>query len=111
MGDQVLKAVGRKLNDSLRAGATAYRFGGEEFVILLPKSNLRIARQYAEALRKLIEKLSLKDKRTAKKINNITASFGVAEFASGDSLSSLIARADDYLFEAKRLGRNRVLPL
>ena len=110
LGDQVLKVVGRKLNDSMCDGATAYRFGGEEFVVLLPKCNLRIARQYAEKLRKLIEKLLLKDKRTAKKINNISASFGVAEFESGDSLTSFIARADDCLYEAKRLGRNRVVP-
>ena len=111
LGDQVLKAVGRKLNDSMCDGASAYRFGGEEFVVLLPKSNLRIARQYAETLRRLIEKLTLKDKRTAKPIDNITASFGVAEFTAADSLTSLITRADDYLYQAKRLGRNRVLPL
>ena len=111
LGDQVLKAVGRKLNQKTNNGATAYRFGGEEFVIVLPKSNLRIARHYAETLRKVIEKLVLKDKRTTKMINNISASFGVAEFIVGDSLSSFIARADDYLYQAKRLGRNRVLPL
>ncbi|WP_415226889.1 GGDEF domain-containing protein [Psychromonas sp.] len=110
LGDQVLKAVGRKLNDSMRNGATVYRFGGEEFVILLPKSNLRIARHFAETLRKTIEKLTLKDKRTAQMIKNITASFGVSEFAKGDSLSGLIARADEHLYQAKRLGRNRVLP-
>ncbi|WP_019612908.1 GGDEF domain-containing protein [Psychromonas ossibalaenae] len=111
LGDQVLKAVGRKLNDSMRDGAAAYRFGGEEFVILLPKSNLRIARHFAETIRKSFEKLSLKDKRTAKTINSITASFGVVEFQKDESLSSFIARADDYLYEAKRLGRNRVLPI
>lgn len=111
LGDQVLKAFGRKLNQKLNNGAAAYRFGGEEFVVLLPKSKLRIARQYAETLRKVIEKLTLKDKRTGKMIDNISASFGVAEFVTGDSLSSFIARADDCLYEAKRLGRNRVLPL
>jgi len=111
LGDQVLKSVGRKLNDSMRDGATVYRFGGEEFVILLPNSSLRIARHFAETLRKTIEKLTLKDKRTAQMIKNITASFGVAEFTKGDSLSGLIARADEHLYQAKRLGRNRVLPI
>ena len=111
LGDQVLKAVGRKLSQKANNGATAYRFGGEEFVIVLPKSNLRIARHYAETLRKMIEKLVLKDKRTTQMINSISASFGVAEFVTGDSLSSFIARADEYLYQAKRLGRNRVLPL
>lgn len=111
LGDQVLKAVGRKLLDCMRNGATAYRFGGEEFVILLPQSNLRIARQFAESLRKTIEKIRLKDKRTTRMIDNITASFGVAEFTEGDSITSLIARADQFLYDAKRLGRNRVLPI
>ena len=111
LGDQVLKAVGRKLFDCMRNGATAYRFGGEEFVILLPQSNLRIARQFAESLRKTIEKIRLKDKRTTEMIDKITASFGVAEFTEGDSITSLITRADQFLYEAKRLGRNRVLPI
>lgn len=111
LGDQVLKAVGRKLKESLRDGASAYRFGGEEFVILVPNSQLRIARHFAESIRKMIEKLSLKDKRTGKVINNITLSFGVVEFQPEDSVSSFIARADEFLYEAKRLGRNRVLPM
>jgi len=111
LGDQVLKAVGRKLNNKVDTGATAYRFGGEEFVILLPKSTLRIARQYAETLRKIIEKLTLKDKRSRQTINNISASFGVAEFTESDSLTSFVARADACLYHAKNLGRNRVMPL
>ena len=111
LGDQVLKAVGRKLNDSMRNGASAYRFGGEEFAILIPQSKLRLARHFAESLRKLVEKLTLKDKRTGKKINNITISFGVVEIQKADTISNLIARADEYLYEAKRLGRNRVLPI
>lgn len=111
LGDQVLKAVGRKLNDSMRDGATAYRFGGEEFVMLVPSSNLRIARHMAESMRKMIEKLSLKDKRSGETIKNITLSFGVVEYQAGESLTSFIARADAFLYEAKRLGRNRVLPL
>lgn len=111
LGDQVLKAVGRKLNDSMRNGSSAYRFGGEEFVVLIPKSNLRIARHFAESMRKMIEKLSLKDKRSGQRIENITLSFGVVEFKKGDSLSEFITRADELLYEAKRLGRNRVLPI
>lgn len=111
LGDQVLKAVGRKLNDSMRNGASAYRFGGEEFAILIPKSKLRIARHFAESIRKVIEKLTLKDKRTGEKINNVTISLGVVEFQQGDSLHNFITRADEFLYEAKRLGRNRVLPI
>ena len=111
LGDQVLKAFGKRLNDSARDGSQAYRFGGEEFAILLPSSSLSRARQFAETTRKLIEKLSLKDKRTGKSVDNINASFGVSEFRAGDSLTSFITRADKQLYQAKRLGRNRVFPL
>lgn len=110
LGDQVLKAVGRRLLDTVRDGASVYRFGGEEFAILLPKSGLRKARQYAETLRKLVDKLSLRDKRTSKLIETISASFGVSEFVEGDSLTSFIARADENLYKAKQLGRNMVIP-
>jgi len=111
LGDQVLKAVGRKINESMRDGSTAYRFGGEEFVILLTNTNIRIARHFAESIRKKLEKLSLRDKRSGQLINNITASFGVVQYAPGESISELISRADDYLYKAKSLGRNRVLPI
>lgn len=110
LGDQVLKSVGRRLLDASRDGATAYRFGGEEFAILIPKSNIRKARQYAETLRKLIDKLSLRDKRSAKLIDTISASFGVSEFETNDSMTSFIARADKNLYKAKELGRNIVIP-
>lgn len=111
LGDQVLKAVGRKINESMRDSSTAYRFGGEEFVILLPKCNIRIARVFAESIRKKLEKLSLKDKRSGEVINNITASFGVVENQPKETITDLIARADEYLYKAKSLGRNRVLPI
>ncbi|MDP2561450.1 GGDEF domain-containing protein [Psychrobium sp. 1_MG-2023] len=111
LGDQVLKSVGRRLLDAQRDGALAYRFGGEEFAILIPKSSLRKARQYAETLRKLVDKLSLRDKRSNKQIDHINASFGVAEFQKGDTLTSFIARADEHLYKAKELGRNRVMPM
>lgn len=111
LGDQVLKAVGRKINESMRDESTAYRFGGEEFVMLLPKTNIRIARHFAEAIRKKLEKLSLKDKRSGQVINSITASFGVVESKPNETITDFIARADEYLYKAKSLGRNRVLPI
>jgi diguanylate cyclase len=58
-----------------------------------------------------IEKLSIRDKRSGTAVNNITASFGVSEFCIGDTITTFITRADEPLYQAKRLGRNRVLPL
>ncbi|TKF21378.1 diguanylate cyclase [Vibrio genomosp. F6] len=110
-GDTIIKGIARRLQLSCRDGITAYRFGGEEFAIIVPNKSLRIARQFAETNRRSIEKLSVKDRRSGKQVGNITASFGVAEFIEGESPIQLIDRADKLLYEAKKLGRNRVMPI
>ncbi|MCE2596856.1 GGDEF domain-containing protein [Motilimonas cestriensis] len=110
-GDSVIKAIARRLQLSCRDGITAYRFGGEEFALVVPGKNLRVARQLAESIRRAIEKVSVKDKRSNRQVDHITASFGVAEYSAKESASSLIDKADKQLYEAKRLGRNRVLPM
>lgn len=110
-GDNVVKSVARRLQQSCRDGACAYRFGGEEFAVIMPNKSLRLARQYADALRRMIEKLRVKDKRTGSQVHSITASFGVAEFEPGDTAESLVHKADKQLYDAKQLGRNRVMPL
>ena len=111
LGDLVLKVVAKRLQESCRDGVKLYRYGGEEFAILLPKSNQRIARQLAEAMRRSIEKLSVKDRRSEARIDNITASFGVSEWKLKQTTSQLIETTDKLLYEAKRLGRNRVMPI
>lgn len=110
-GDTVIKAVARRIQLNCRDGIHAYRFGGEEFALIVPNKSLRIARQFAESLRRSIEKLSVKDRRTSEQVGNTTISLGVAEFQPGESAESLIERADKLLYEAKELGRNRVMPL
>ncbi|WP_038177309.1 MULTISPECIES: GGDEF domain-containing protein [Vibrio] len=110
-GDTVIKGIARRLQLSCRDGIHAYRFGGEEFALIVPNKSLRIARQYGETLRRSVEKLSVKDRRTSEQVGNITISLGVAELEPGESAESLIERADKYLYEAKQLGRNRVMPI
>lgn len=110
-GDAVIKGIAKRLHINARDGVHAYRFGGEEFALIVPNKQLRIARQYADSLRRSIEKLSVKDKRSGKQVGNITASFGVAELQPNEGPESLIERADKLLYEAKQLGRNRVMPL
>ncbi|MBE4219149.1 GGDEF domain-containing protein [Vibrio parahaemolyticus] len=110
-GDTVLKAIARRLQQSCRDGVSAYRFGGEEFALIVPNKSLRIARQYADTLRRMIEKLRVRDKRSGTQVHSITASFGVAEFEIGDTVDSLVNKADKQLYEAKQLGRNRVMPI
>lgn len=110
-GDTVIKGIARRLQLSCREGIQAYRFGGEEFALIVPNKTLRIARQFGESLRRAVEKLSIKDRRTAQQVGNITISMGVAELQPGESAESLIERADKLLYEAKELGRNRVMPI
>ena len=110
-GDSVIRAIGKRLQSACREGINAYRFGGEEFILLVPQKSLRIARQFAESQRRSLEKLNIKDRRTGQQVSNITASFGVAERLPQDTPTSLLERADKMLYEAKHLGRNRVMPL
>lgn len=111
LGDIVLKAVAKRLNESCRDGTKIYRYGGEEFAVITPNSQLRKARHLAEAMRRALEKVSLKDRRKDSMINNITASFGVTQWEPSISATQLIEQADKLLYEAKRLGRNRVMPI
>lgn len=111
LGDQVLKAVSSRLRENCRDGMKVYRFGGEEFAIVVPNSQLRMSRHLAESLRRSVEKVNVKDRRKNATIGNISASFGVAEWQHKDSPAKWLERADAQLYEAKRLGRNRVMPI
>lgn len=110
-GDQVLKAIARRVKDSCKSGERAFRIGGEEIAILLTGRNLLIARQFAESLRRAIEKISVMDRKSGQHLNTITASFGVTEYVANDSYENIMRRADEQLYRAKELGRNRVMPM
>jgi len=101
-GDNVLKKIADLLKMNLRKTDVPGRWGGEEFLILLPQQNKTYACMIAEKLRKTIETSEFPD------VGIITASFGLTEYASEDVVNSLIKRADDALYRAKELGRNRV---
>lgn len=111
MGDLVLKALAKKLKEACRDGAQAFRFGGEEFAIIFPMSNQSRACHLANSMRRAIEKIQVKQKSTGNVVGDITASFGVAVFEKGLTSGKMIENADKHLYEAKRLGRNRVIPI
>ncbi|WP_204448583.1 GGDEF domain-containing protein, partial [Aeromonas veronii] len=110
LGDQVLRAFSKRLRDACKEGVTAYRLGGEEFAMLVPHRSLALARQMAESMRRAIERMSILDRKSGRRIDHITASFGVGEFNGQESADCLVERTDKLLYKAKELGRNRVMP-
>ena len=111
MGDRVLKAIAKRLQEKCKDNAIPFRFGGEEFSILMRGANLADAIHQAENIRRTLEKVSVIDRRSNQTIAGITASFGVASLETGMRRSDLLETADQRLYEAKRLGRNRVMPM
>ncbi|HEX2872061.1 MAG TPA: diguanylate cyclase, partial [Polyangiaceae bacterium] len=106
-GDMVLAAVGKLLNSALRTCDIVARWGGEEFVLVLPSTSLEGAEQVAERVRVLLEAAEIKDGNGD--AIPVTASFGVAQYASGETLEQVVDRADRAMYLAKSGGRNRVV--
>lgn len=102
VGDKFLMEIAEILQTSFRDVDTVGRWGGEEFLILLPKTNLENSQELAEQVRKKIERYPFTE------IGHRTASFGVATLRNNESLSNLLSRADQALYSAKANGRNRV---
>ena len=106
-GDQALAKTGAVIRDALREADTGYRYGGEEFAIILPETVGPGAVQLAERIRQDIAALPILKK--ANPSLNITASMGVSELQAKDKLSEFIRRADENLYAAKTEGKNRVI--
>lgn len=102
-GDEVLRNVASAIREHCRDSDSLFRYGGEEFVLLLPQTPQSGAMQIAERLRAMLaSKLWSAGIRA-------TASFGVAELTAEGNAKNLFERADNALYEAKRSGRNRVV--
>lgn len=109
IGDGILKGLGSFFRQNLRDSDFPARFGGEEFVCLLPGTSLEQAVSVGNKLRELITKSTLSSRDN--KLNlKISFSVGVASlFAEDDNIDNLIKRADDALYLAKRRGKNQVV--
>ena len=107
-GDAVLAALGGHLQQAVRASDIAARWGGEEFVVALTSTDAEGARCFAERLRASIEALAVLDPATGNRVP-ITASIGVACYRTGESLDTLVDRADRAMYTAKTGGRNRAV--
>ncbi|HWE75210.1 MAG TPA: GGDEF domain-containing protein [Stellaceae bacterium] len=106
-GDQVLRDVAQTLARAVKGQDTAARFGGEEFGIILPRTNLDRAAIVAEHMRQAILRQHLGGSPSRDGDQHVTLSFGVAEYRLRENLDELIGRADAALYRAKRTGRNR----
>jgi diguanylate cyclase (GGDEF)-like protein/PAS domain S-box-containing protein len=107
-GDLVLKNVGTFLSKNTRADDIACRYGGEEFVLVLPNASLEATEMRAQKMREDAKQLSIV--HLGKSLGNVSISIGVAAFpAHGVSPVQLMAKADAALYQAKKAGRDRVV--
>ena len=112
IGDEVLRAVAGTLTASIRKEDVAARYGGEEFAVLLPDRNLDQSQPVAERIRAGVEaiRVPLPQSSSARPIR-VTLSVGLASFPEqGEDHHEVLQRADSALYEAKRAGKNRVVP-
>ena len=104
-GDEILRALGAQLTRVLRSTDVACRYGGDEFLIIVPDTPVRGAEQVAEALRQEIGALTI---AAGERVISITVSGGVAVAVPDElDVAALIDRADNALYRSKRAGRNR----
>lgn len=101
-GDRVLTQFGAALRRSVRGADTLIRWGGEEFLAIIPEADLQTASRLAERIRSTVEEM------TDAEVGKITVSLGVAQLKTEESPDQLVRRADQALYAAKAGGRNRV---
>ena len=108
-GDQVLRLVAMSVKQNVKGQDIAARYGGEEFAVILPNTVLRSGLTVADHIRRAVMSKELMKRSTGQNLGRVTISLGVATARKGDTIQSLITRADACLYAAKRNGRNRVI--
>ncbi|MEE8431465.1 MAG: GGDEF domain-containing protein [Candidatus Desulfatibia sp.] len=107
-GDKVLTMTGKVIKDCLRRTDSAYRYGGEEFTVILPGTGFKAAVNAAERIRKQIgtQEFSTSTNESV----NITVSVGACQFEPGEEMKAFVKKADNAMYVAKQDGKNRVSP-
>jgi diguanylate cyclase (GGDEF)-like protein len=105
-GDKVLVEIANALSEELRMPDKVGRYGGEEFLILLPHTTLVQGRKIADRIRATLSRLRIA--LDGEKVS-LTLSFGLVQFRDGEDLEQMLSRVDRALYEAKQTGRNRVV--
>jgi diguanylate cyclase (GGDEF)-like protein len=107
-GDQALKIIAQKLKDNIRKSDILSRYGGDEFVLILPELNKVQAKSLAQKLVQLIKDTKLPIKKDMPRVE-VTISLGIASFPEdGSNEDTLLKKADEALYHAKESGRNQV---
>jgi len=109
IGDNVLKILSKLLIDSIKGKDVAARFGGEEFILVLPQTPANGAHALSEQIRLSLERMKWKVKDTGTSLGTISISLGIALYREGEPIENTIKRADDALYHAKGTGRNRTV--
>jgi len=109
VGDSLLKSIANLLKSHLRKNDIASRYGGEEFLILLPETELDGAMAVAQKIKDNLAKKEWKLKETGESMGKVTVSMGIALYKLNEPEEALIKRADDALYLAKDRGRNRII--
>jgi len=108
IGDQVLRLVARVFHDGVKGRDLPCRYGGEEFVIILPETALENAQKVADVLRNAVKSKEIRNRATGETLTSVTVSMGVAQLSGEETIKEWIERADKALYRAKRMGRDRV---
>ncbi len=103
IGDDILIKIAKASNNNIREVDTLARWGGEEFILLLPETQIKDARRIANFIKEDISKIILPNQE------NVTASFGVTQLFENDTKNTFLKRVDVALYEAKENGRNNVV--
>ncbi len=106
-GDEVLKAFARLMEEQLRKTDVVGRYGGEEFLVVLPETDMVSAEEVAERIRTACATRPVSDPENA--VVHFTTSVGVAQLREGETTDALLTRADDSLYRAKESGRDCVV--
>lgn len=108
IGDDVLRLVAFAIKDSVRGGDLVARYGGDEFVVILPRTSVKDALAVGENIRRAVMEKELVRRSTREKLGRMTVSVGIAEYKNGRTPEGMIDEADKHLYAAKLNGRNCV---
>jgi len=109
IGDVILRRIAKLLNEQLKGMGEAFRYGGEEFLVMIPNTHSDKALAITEEIREKVAKLRFVSAKTKERLPKLTISIGLSKMQNNDEFDAIVSRADDAMYKAKNAGRNRVV--